>query len=317
MQLERLHFFVYTSIFDDMHSINQEIKLSKSKNISLFIKREDLLHPEISGNKFRKLKYNIIEAQSNGYTKLLTFGGAFSNHIAAVAMAGKIYDFDTVGVIRGEELRDEISKNPTLSLAQKNGMKFDFVSREVFRQKDTIGFLDELQAQYGDFYLLPEGGTNDLAIKGCEEILLEEDVRFTHVCCAVGTGGTVSGIINSLQAGQKALGFPALKGSFLSDDIRSFVKNTNWELIADYHFGGYGKINEDLIRFLNEFYQTTGIPLDPIYTGKMMFGIYDLIEKGYFPEYSKILAIHTGGLQGIAGMNLLLKRKQLPLLNYI
>jgi len=300
-----------------MHSFNQEIKISNSKNISLFIKREDLLHPEISGNKFRKLKYNIIEAQSGGFIKLLTFGGAFSNHIAAVAVAGKKYGFETIGVIRGEELGDKISENPTLSLAQENGMKFAFISREAFRQKDTSEFLENLHAEYGDFYLLPEGGTNTLAIKGCEEILSDEDIAFTHICCAVGTGGTLSGIINSLQPNQKALGFPALKGSFLSDDIRSFVKNTNWELITDYHFGGYGKINEAFIRFLNEFYEATEIPLDPVYTGKMMFGIYDLIEKGYFPEGSKILAIHTGGLQGVAGMNLLLKKKQLPLLNYI
>lgn len=300
-----------------MHSFNQEVKISNSKNISLFIKREDLLHPEISGNKFRKLKYNLIEAQSGGYSKLLTFGGAFSNHIVAVAAAGKKYGFETVGVIRGEELSGKISDNPTLLFAQKNGMKFVFVTREQFREKDASEFIESLHKEHDSFYLLPEGGTNPLAIKGCEEILTSDDIVFTHVCCAVGTGGTLSGIINSVNENQKVLGFPALKGSFLSDDIRSFVKNTNWELISEYHFGGYGKINEALIRFLNEFYAVTNIPLDPIYTGKMMFGVYDLIQKGYFPPDSKILAIHTGGLQGIQGMNLLLKKKQLPLLNYM
>ncbi|CAM3635526.1 1-aminocyclopropane-1-carboxylate deaminase [Flavobacterium saliperosum S13] len=300
-----------------MDSFNQEIKLANSQNISLFIKREDLLHPEISGNKFRKLKYNLVEAQSEGYSKLLTFGGAFSNHIAAVAAAGKKYGFETVGVIRGEELSDRISDNPTLLSAQKNGMKFVFVSREQFRKKDSLEFLKCLREEYHDFYFLPEGGTNALAIKGCAEILTNDDVDFTHVCCAVGTGGTLSGIINSASGNQKVLGFPALKGSFLSDDIRSFVKNTNWELISDYHFGGYGKINEELIRFLNEFYETTNIPLDPVYTGKMMFGIHDLIQKGNLPPGSRILAIHTGGLQGVQGMNLLLKKKRLPLLNYI
>lgn len=300
-----------------MHSLNQKIELPDINSVSLYIKREDLLHPEISGNKFRKLKYNIIEAQTGGYSKLLTFGGAFSNHIAAVAAAGKKYAMETIGVIRGEELLGKIAHNPTLLLAQKNGMKFDFVTREQFREKDTFEFVESLREKHGRFYLLPEGGTNSLAVKGCEEILTDEDVGFTHICCAVGTGGTVSGIINSVSTNQKVLGFPALKGSFLSDDIRSFVKNTDWGLISDYHFGGYGKINEALICFLNEFYATTNVPLDPIYTGKMMFGICDLIQKGYFPRDSKILAIHTGGLQGIQGMNFFLKKKQLPLLNYI
>lgn len=300
-----------------MHSVNQEIKLSLPGNISLFLKREDLLHPEISGNKFRKLKYNLLEAQSESFAGILTFGGAFSNHIAAVAFAGKKYGFDTIGVIRGEEVEGKISENPTLLAAQQNGMKFVFVSRESFREKSNIEFINALKKAYEGFYILPEGGTNALAIKGCEEILTHQDSGFTHICCAVGTGGTLSGLINKALPHQKVLGFPALKGSFLSDDIRSFVKNTNWDLISEYHFGGYGKITEELIRFLNRFYYETEIPLDPIYTGKMMFGIYDLIEKGYFPEGSKILAIHTGGLQGIKGMNLILEKKKLPLLNYI
>jgi 1-aminocyclopropane-1-carboxylate deaminase len=300
-----------------MHSANQEIKLSLSQNISLFLKREDLLHPEISGNKFRKLKYNLLEAQSESSAGILTFGGAFSNHIAAVAFAGKKYGFDTIGVIRGEELEGKISENPTLLAALQNGMKFVFVSRESFREKTSTEFIDRLKSEYDGFYILPEGGTNALAIKGCEEILTHQDSDFTHVCCAVGTGGTLSGLINAALPHQKVLGFPALKGSFLSDDIRSFVKNTNWDLISEYHFGGYGKITEELVRFLNRFYRETEIPLDPIYTGKMMYGIYDLIEKGYFPEGSKILAIHTGGLQGIKGMNLILEKKKLPLLNYI
>lgn len=300
-----------------MHSVNQEIKLSLPQNISLFLKREDLLHPEISGNKFRKLKYNLLEAQSESSAGILTFGGAFSNHIAAVAFAGKKYGFDTIGVIRGEELEGKISENPTLLAARQNGMKFVFVSRESFREKSSTQFIDGLKKEYEGFYILPEGGTNTLAIKGCEEILNDKDLDFTHICCAVGTGGTLSGIINSSLPHQKVLGFPALKGSFLSDDIRSFVKNTNWDLISDYHFGGYGKITEELIRFLNRFYRETEIPLDPVYTGKMMFGIYDLIEKGYFPDGSKILAIHTGGLQGIKGMNMILEKKKLPLLNYI
>jgi 1-aminocyclopropane-1-carboxylate deaminase len=293
---------------------NQQVNIQFPNQITLHMKREDLIHPFVSGNKFRKLKYNLLQAKAEGKMKILTFGGAFSNHIAAVAYAGKEHNFETIGIIRGEELATKISENPTLTFAQNCGMKFDFVTRDEYRDKDTISFFEKLKAQFGDFYLVPEGGTNELAIKGCEEILTPEDVVFTHVCCSVGTCGTISGIINSAKLNQKIIGFPALKGGFLSDDIRNFVTNSNWELQSDYHFGGYAKINEELIRFINAFREQSGVPLDPIYTGKMMFGILDLINKGDFPEGSKILAIHTGGLQGIEGMNCKLKNKNLPLI---
>jgi 1-aminocyclopropane-1-carboxylate deaminase len=267
------------------------------------IKREDLLHPFVSGNKFRKLKYNLVAAKKINATTLLTFGGAFSNHIAAVAYAGKKNGFNTIGIIRGEELQDLISVNPTLKFAYENGMQFKFVSRAAYRDKESPAFLLALQEEFGNFYLLPEGGTNDLAVKGCEEILTPEDADFDYICCAVGTGGTIAGIINSTLPNQKVLGFPALKGDFLSNDIRKFANNERWELITDYHFGGYAKVTLDLILFLNSFYEQTKVPLDPVYTGKMVFGLYDLIQKNYFPENAKILLIHTGGLQGIAGMN--------------
>lgn len=293
---------------------NQRVNIQFPNQISLYIKREDLIHPFVSGNKFRKLKYNLLQAKANGKTKILTFGGAFSNHIAAVAYAGKEHNFETVGIIRGEELASKISENPTLTFAQNCGMKFDFVTREEYRDKATFSFIEKLNEQFGDFYLVPEGGTNGLAVQGCQEILTPEDAIFSHVCCAIGTGGTISGLINSAKPNQKIIGFPALKGDFLSDDIRNFVTNTNWELQNDYHFGGYAKINEVLIHFINEFREQTTIPLDPIYTGKLMFGIIDLINKGYFSEGAKILAIHTGGLQGIEGMNHSLKDKNLPLI---
>lgn len=318
MQLKQLHFFVFYDLhLSKLCGLNQKIEIQFPNEISLYIKRDDLLHPSISGNKFRKLKYNIQAAKENGYSKLLTFGGAFSNHIAAVAAVGKEYGFETVGVIRGEELEKNITANPTLYLAFQNGMKFDFVTREEYRTKDSAFFIETLRAKHGDFYLLPEGGTNDLAVKGCEEILERSDLDFTHVCCPVGTGGTISGISNSAVLHQKVLGFAALKGDFLLNDICSFAKNDNCKLVSDYHFGGYGKINESLIRFMNTFYTQTGIPLDPVYTGKMLYGIIDMIEKGNFPNKAKILAIHTGGLQGIAGMNIVLKKKQLPIIEYI
>ncbi|OHT47395.1 1-aminocyclopropane-1-carboxylate deaminase/D-cysteine desulfhydrase [Flavobacterium tructae] len=294
--------------------MNQEIQIAFPKGITLTIKREDLIHPFVSGNKFRKLKYNLLQAKAEHQETLLTFGGAFSNHIAAVAYAGKEQGFRTIGVIRGEELFDKIEENPTLKFAQENGMQFEFVTREEYRDKNEDSFIEKLKDKFGDFYLVPEGGTNELAVKGCEEILTEEDAFFDFVCCAVGTGGTISGLINSALPNQKILGFPALKGDFLTDEIRIFAKKDNWDLISDYHFGGYGKVNLELIEFINTFFEETKVPLDPIYTGKMVFGVIDLIHKNYFPEHSRILLIHTGGLQGIEGMNIKLKRKKLPIL---
>ncbi|RKR09175.1 1-aminocyclopropane-1-carboxylate deaminase [Flavobacterium sp. 90] len=294
--------------------MNQEIHTVFENNISLTIKREDLIHPFVSGNKFRKLKYNLLQAKAENKTTLLTFGGAFSNHIAAVAYAGKEQGFKTIGIIRGEEIFDKIEENPTLKFAQENGMQFEFVTREDYRHKSETSFIEKLKEKFGDFYLVPEGGTNELAVKGCEEILTEKDAVFDYVCCAVGTGGTISGLINSALSHQKVLGFPALKGDFLTDEIRIFAKKDNWNLISDYHFGGYGKINLELIEFINAFFEENKVPLDPIYTGKMVFGVIDLIHKNYFPAGSKILLIHTGGLQGIDGMNIKLKQKKLPIL---
>ena len=282
--------------------------------ITVHIKREDLIHPFVSGNKFRKLKYNLLQAKEEQQETLLTFGGAYSNHIAAVAFAGKEKGFKTIGIIRGDELRDKISENPTLQFAENCGMQFEFVSRETYRLKTEISFLENLKQKFGNFYLIPEGGTNDLAIKGCEEILTEEDAEFDYIGCSIGTGGTICGIINSILPHQKVLGFPALKGDFLKEEIRNIVKNNNWELLTDYHFGGYGKVDEELIAFINQFYITNNIPLDPIYTGKMVFGVIDLIHKNYFPPQSKILLIHTGGIQGIQGMNIKLRNKQLPII---
>ncbi|MFI2741941.1 1-aminocyclopropane-1-carboxylate deaminase/D-cysteine desulfhydrase [Zhouia sp. PK063] len=289
--------------------------LQKFENgVELYIKREDLIHPFVSGNKFRKLKYNLQEAKRLQKHMLITFGGAYSNHIAATAVAGKLNGFKTVGIIRGEELVTQIHKNPTLSFAKSQGMEFKFISRSSYKNKNSADFLSKLLTEFPEAYILPEGGTNNLAIKGCEEIITEKEQLFDVVCCPVGTGGTISGIINSSAVHQTILGFPALKGNFLQEDICKFAIKDNWKLITDYHFGGYAKINEELIHFINSFKHTNQLPLDPVYTGKMMFGITDLISKNYFKEHTKILAIHTGGLQGISGMNEQLKKKQLPLL---
>lgn len=290
----------------------QEVSIS---NYNLFIKREDLLHPFVSGNKFRKLKYNIAEAQKLNKNTLLTFGGAYSNHIAATAAAGKELGIKTIGVIRGEELAKQTSKNPTLQFAEDCGMKLHYISRASYRDKESPDFIEKLKEQFGDFYLVPEGGTNEFAIKGCEEILSETDKEFDYVCTAVGTGGTIAGMVKSSETHQQILGFSALKGAFQNQEVEKHTSKTNYKIIDDYCFGGYAKIDANLIRFINEFKEKTGIPLDPVYTGKMMFGIFDLIKNGYFKENSSILAIHTGGLQGITGMNQLLKKKNLPQIN--
>lgn len=297
-----------------METANQFISYG-FQDVTLQIKREDLIHPFISGNKYRKLKYNLIQAKSEKKIKLLTFGGAFSNHIAAVAFAGKEYGFETIGIIRGEEIAEKTSQNPTLQFAKKCGMQLEFVSRNDYRLKNDIEFLDQLKLQFGDFYLIPEGGTNAFAIRGCEEILTEKDCEFDFICCAVGTGGTIAGLVNSAKSHQKVLGFPALKADFLQEEICKFATCGKWELIKGYDFGGYAKITEDLILFINQFHSRTNVPLDPVYTGKMVFGVIDLIQKGYFPKGSRILMIHTGGLQGISGMNGLLKNKNLPLID--
>ena len=295
----------------------QKVPINYPHGITLYIKREDKTHVHVSGNKYRKLKYNLSAAIQEGYERLITFGGAYSNHIAATAYAGKVAGIETIGVIRGDELANAVPHNPTLSFAQDCGMRFHFVAREQFRLKHTEAFKEDLAKRFGPYYYVPEGGTNALAIKGTEEILTPEDKDYDFITTAVGTGGTIAGLINTTLPHQKVLGFPALCGQFLEEEIKKWIHPPgHWQLIHDYHLGGYAKVNEDFIRFLNDFFRQTRIPLDPVYTGKMIYGVTDLIEKGFFPENSKILAIHTGGLQGICGMNQHLNQKKKQILDY-
>ncbi len=291
-----------------------DLSLFGINGYSLFLRREDLLHPFVSGNKFRKLKYNLVAAQQQHQKTLLTFGGAYSNHIAATAAAAREMGFLSIGVIRGEELEEKVSENPTLSFAKKCGMKLYFVSREEYRKKENKNFIEELKLKFEDFYILPEGGTNALAVKGCEEILSKEDSAYDYICVPVGTGGTIAGLIRASNESQIVLGFSALKGSFQSSDVSKYTSKDNYKITDSYCFGGYGKIDVALIRFINEFRKKTQIPLDPVYTGKMIYGIMDLLKKGHFKENSCILAVHSGGLQGIDGMNKMLKRKKLTLI---
>ena len=282
-----------------------DLPILKEKKITLGILREDQLHPTISGNKYRKLKYNFLEADRLNLSEIVTFGGAYSNHIAATAAAGKLFGVKTIGIIRGEELIDKINDNLTLKQAQKDGMQFEFISRNLYREKSNPEYLQKLKEQFPNAFIVPEGGTNALAVKGCEEILNHQTQDFDFICCAVGTGGTISGIINSAEKHQKVLGFPALKNAdFLYNEINQFTLTTKYELINAYHFNGYAKVSEELINFVKDFFVSTKIPLDLIYTGKMVYGILDQIKNDYFKENSKILIIHTGGLQGNIGLGL-------------
>lgn len=278
----------------------------KGCGIQLLMKRDDLIHEHISGNKWRKLKYNLRTAAELSHHTILTFGGTYSNHIAATAFAAQKAGLSTIGVIRGE---DDAS-NPTLKFARENGMQLHFVSRKDYRRKADDDFMDLLEKQFGRFFLVPEGGANGLGVRGCAEILPEVEEDFDIVCCAAGTGTTLAGLALTLKENQKLIGFPALKGGdYLKDEVGWLARESNLkhgtlnlELITDYHFGGYAKMKAELHDFILRFKERTGIPLDPIYTGKMMFGIYDLIEKGNFVAGNTVLAVHTGGLQGWKGM---------------
>lgn len=280
--------------------------LFTANGVQVLLKREDLLHPAISGNKWRKLKYNLQAAREQKKGMLLTFGGAYSNHIAAVAAAGKAYNFSTIGYIRGEPHQ---TLNATLAFAESCGMQLHYLDRETYRRKHTPAFLETLQAQYPGAYLLPEGGTNSLALKGCAEIVQDITVPYDYLACAAGTGGTLAGIIAGLAGEKQIIGFPVLKaGEFLKEEITQLLMAYNgqtyfnWELQTSYHFGGYAKIKPELIDFIRYFKQQHQVQLEPVYTGKMLFGVYDLIRQRYFQEGSIIVAIHTGGLQGLAGL---------------
>ncbi len=287
-----------------IHKIDDPI--IKDSGIKLFIKREDLNHPELSGNKWHKLKYNLIAAKEMGYETLLTFGGAYSNHIYATAAAGKLFGFNTIGIIRGEEHQP---LNPTLSFASSKGMKIHYVNRKTYREKKSSKFINHLRQKFGRFYLIPEGGTNKLASKGASEIISNVDIDFDYVCCACGTGGTLAGLVTGLKGKKKAIGFSILKGgSFLLKDVGKLIyecagkKYNNWDINLDFHLGGYAKINSELVEFIKRFQIISSIPIEPIYTGKLLLGIYSLILDNYFSNGVSILVIHTGGLQGLIGM---------------
>lgn len=261
----------------------------------------DVLHLEqmnapTHGNKFYKLYFNLQKAQQQGYPKILTFGGAYSNHIEATAKAAQAFGLQSIGIIRGERV-DPL--NPTLSDAEKAGMQLHFISRSEYRHKTSSDFIEKLKAQFGDFYLIPEGGSNDLAVKGVARMPIPEG--YDEVWCAVGTGGTLTGLVlhPNLQE-TKVVGVSALKGIDHWQEIsRQFpaVKSHQVPLVYEETvFGGYAKHKPALLDFIRSFWQQTGLKLDPIYTGKLF---YRFIQEGN-PK-AKTLLIHSGGLQGIRG----------------
>lgn len=266
--------------------------------VQLTVKRLDQIHPHISGNKFFKLKYNLLAAQQQGCSKILTFGGAFSNHIAATAYAAQRFGFLSIGIIRGDELASH-AFNPTLQTAHDFGMHLHFVSRAEYRLRHETTYLQRLQQQYPQAFIVPEGGTNALALQGSQEILSAHDrENYDVICCAVGTGGTIAGLIESSLERQHVLGFSALKGDFLQQEIQQWTDKKNWALTDAYCCGGYAKTSPALLQFMQQFEQQYAIPLEQVYTAKMMMGLFDLIQQQHFPENTRILAIHTGGLQG-------------------
>ena len=287
-----------------------EIPIQKitTGDVEIFLKREDLIHPEISGNKYWKLYFNV-----NNYLEgpgknplLITFGGAFSNHIASVAAFGRIFNIPTMGIIRGEELEDHFFENYTLKRAFENGMRFRFVNRTDYRKKELL--TAELQKEFPEALIIPEGGSNLQAVEGVKFMLTEQTKDFDYLCTAVGTGGSIAGISRYAVEKQNVIGFTVVKDSGLKQKITELSGNSNFNLI-DADFGGYGKISDDVVRFINNFWQEYNIPLDPVYTGKMMMKLFQMKEEGYFPKGSKVMAFHTGGLQGIEGANQLLKNK--------
>lgn len=292
---------------DEARILLQPLKASwlSYNGIEASLLRLDLLHPEISGNKGFKLKYNIEAAIREGKNTILTFGGPYSNHIAATAAACKLLGLKSIGLIRGEPFS---VNNFTLTRAKKHGMQLRFMTREQYRHKEAAAFLKRLQMDFPQAFIVPEGGNNIDGVKGAREILRVHDTTgFTHICCPVGTGTTLAGLIAEAKTAQKILGFSALKKTdeqimAIKQYLEDAPAHAEWQIIMEYHFGGFARKTETLLAFMKAFEQQHGIPLDFIYTAKMLFGIKELVRKKKFPAGSKLLLIHTGGLQGNRGM---------------
>jgi len=273
----------------------------KHYRIELWIKRDDLLHPVISGNKWRKLKYILNHALTLGSDTLISMGGAYSNHLHALAYTGQALDLKTIGLIRGEQPQ---GLTPTLTDMQNWGMSLKFVSRSAYRQLRQYKNWQDLPDIQPKHYWLPEGGAQSLALQGIAELVDEIDMAYDHLCVACGTGTTLAGIVKAVPDPVSITGFAVFKNAgFLTADVATLLDKhyENWQLNTDYHFGGFAHTNPALMAFIDRFQTETQIPLEPVYTGKMLYGLYDLIKKGYFQPHQRIIAVHTGGLQGNRG----------------
>ena len=284
--------------YSPVHQIKDE--LFDKKGLEVFIKRDDLIHPIISGNKWRKLKYLLKQAQAENKTHLVTFGGAFSNHLLATAAAAAKFGFKATGIVRGEPVN-----NDTLFLCRLHGMNLLFTDRESYRDKPAL--YKKHFANDTDAFFIDEGGASVEGAIGCSELIDELSEPYDHIFCACGTGTTAAGIINGIQRHRLSTQFHAVpvfkNGGFIRDEIDKFLlKPANYHLHTNYHFGGYGKTEERLIEFIKQFVASTGILIEPVYTGKMLFALYDLAAKDYFKPGSRILAIHSGGMWGLLGM---------------
>jgi 1-aminocyclopropane-1-carboxylate deaminase len=275
--------------------------LLERHEIELWIKRDDLLHPVISGNKWRKLKYILDQALSSGVHTIISMGGAYSNHLHALAYAGRELGLKTTGLVRGEQ---PDALNPTLADLQNWGMELKFVSRSDYRALRHHKGWQDLPGIEPQQYWLPEGGAQALALKGVAELVREIDMPYDVLCVPCGTGTTLAGIVEAVPESASVIGFAALKNAnFLTADVESLLSRayTNWQINLDYHFGGFAQVNAELMNFIAAFELKAPIPLEPVYTGKMLYGLYDLIAKGYFKPGQRIIAVHTGGLQGKRG----------------
>ncbi len=284
-------------------SIN--LPLTIEKNIHLYIKREDLIHPWVSGNKWRKLKYNLDFALQNNIQTIITFGGAFSNHLYATAGACALLGIKSIGIIRGEIDH----QNPTLKFCLEKNMTLIPVSRSAYREKEASKEIQDIIQKYPDAMVIPEGGTNQLALKGVGEIWDEINYQLTktphYITLSAGTGGTTAGLLSYNNYPTQIISFSALKSDHLEEEILSLTSYKNKEklnMVNEYHFGGYGKWTDELIQFISDFESMTGIPLDHVYNGKAVFGLLKMIEDDYFPQGTTIVHVHTGGLQGLAGL---------------
>lgn len=299
-------------LFNTNRSLLERLNLPQlnKHNVKLFVKRDDLIDPEVSGNKWRKLKFSLLQMEELGKNGILTFGGAYSNHLVATASAANKAGVRSVGIVRGNELKPD--SNDTLKRCAELGMELVFVSREEYAGKNDPDYLATLKTVHNDLYLVPEGGSNYYGMIGCQEIVREIDEEFDVVFVAQGTTTTSCGILSALQD-QSLYAVPVLKGFDSKSEMRALFSKAGFDpdyqkelfekckILDDFHFGGYGKYTQELLEFIRVIFKETGLKLDPVYTGKAFFALVDMVQRGEL-DGKTVVFIHTGGLQGVKGI---------------